>query len=308
MTDIIQINPGNPEVIVVGSGQGGAVGQAGPTGPTGATGATGPKGDQGDQGDQGPTGNGISSIVRTSGTGAAGTTDTFTITYTSGSTTTFQVYNGTNGNDGRSVSSISKTSTSGLVDTYTIIYSSGSNSTFTVTNGARGRGYDLTSNTNRSVSVGATVVFTTFDRDGNSSQGAYFVGVNVIGIASDGKYFYGTIGGLVSTTGISVDITAVSDSGGFTSNSWSFQVYGVKGAKGDTGTAATLSAGTTTTVNGYTAASVVNASGSTDAARVFDFTIPTGVAIGSSQPTNTGVLWADTTTSPTITSINGGTA
>jgi hypothetical protein len=51
---------------------------------------------------------------------------------------------------------------------------------------------------------------------------------------------------------------------------------------------------------------VVN-SGSTSAA-VFDFTIPTGVAIGSTSPSDTGVLWADTTTSPTITAINGGTA
>jgi hypothetical protein len=44
MTDIIQINPGNPEVVVVGSGQGGAVGPAGPTGPAGKDGKDGVSG------------------------------------------------------------------------------------------------------------------------------------------------------------------------------------------------------------------------------------------------------------------------
>jgi len=109
------------------------------------TGVVGPQGGQGPAGPvstvPGPTGNGISSIVRTSGTGAAGTTDTYTITYTSGATTTFGVYNGANGNigpDGRGITSISKSSTSGLTDTYTIVYTSGSNSTFQVVNGATG--------------------------------------------------------------------------------------------------------------------------------------------------------------------------
>lgn len=45
----------------------------------------------------GPSGSSIQSIVRTSGTGAAGTTDTYTVTLTDGSTTTFQVYNGADG-------------------------------------------------------------------------------------------------------------------------------------------------------------------------------------------------------------------
>jgi hypothetical protein len=54
-------------------------------------------GEQGVQGIQGETGNGISSIVRTSGDGSAGTIDTYTITYTNLTTTTFQVYNGADG-------------------------------------------------------------------------------------------------------------------------------------------------------------------------------------------------------------------
>ena len=49
---------------------------------------TGPKGDKGSS---------IQSIVRTSGTGAPGTTDTYTITMSDGVTTTFKVYNGSDG-------------------------------------------------------------------------------------------------------------------------------------------------------------------------------------------------------------------
>lgn len=42
-------------------------------------------------------GSSIQSIERTSGTGAPGTTDTYTVTLTNGDTTTFQVYNGKDG-------------------------------------------------------------------------------------------------------------------------------------------------------------------------------------------------------------------
>ena len=48
----------------------------------------------------GPTGVGITSVVRTSGTGAAGTTDTYTITFDDASTTTFDVLNGAIGPEG----------------------------------------------------------------------------------------------------------------------------------------------------------------------------------------------------------------
>jgi hypothetical protein len=44
-----------------------------------------------------PTDNGITSITRTSGTGAAGTTDTYTILFTNGTSTTYNVVNGANG-------------------------------------------------------------------------------------------------------------------------------------------------------------------------------------------------------------------
>lgn len=69
----------------------------------------GPKGDTGQQGPAGADGGkgvGIASIARTSGTGAAGTTDTYTITLTDGSTSTFTVYNGKDGASGSGSSTV----------------------------------------------------------------------------------------------------------------------------------------------------------------------------------------------------------
>lgn len=55
-------------------------------------------GPQGIQGEVGPTGASVDRIERTSGTGAPGTTDTYTLYLTDGQTGgTFQVYNGSNG-------------------------------------------------------------------------------------------------------------------------------------------------------------------------------------------------------------------
>ena len=51
----------------------------------------------GARGPQGNPGSSIQKIERTSGTGAAGTVDTYTVTLTDGSTTTFQVRNGADG-------------------------------------------------------------------------------------------------------------------------------------------------------------------------------------------------------------------
>jgi hypothetical protein len=49
------------------------------------------------RGPAGADGRGIVSITRTSGTGAPGTVDTYTITFTDSTTTTFQIYNGADG-------------------------------------------------------------------------------------------------------------------------------------------------------------------------------------------------------------------
>ena len=72
-------------------------------------------------GSKGDAGRGINTIVRTSGTGAAGTTDTYTITYTDNTTSTFTVYNGKNGINGTSVtvSNVSESSASGGTNTVT---------------------------------------------------------------------------------------------------------------------------------------------------------------------------------------------
>ena len=55
---------------------------------------------KGEPGDDGENGVGINSFVKTSGNGAAGTTDTYTITFTNGVTSAITVYNGSNGTNG----------------------------------------------------------------------------------------------------------------------------------------------------------------------------------------------------------------
>ena len=65
-----------------------------PKGDKGDTGNTGPTGPQGPTGPTGATGNGISSVTKT---GTSGLVDTYTITFTDGSTTTFEVTNGEDG-------------------------------------------------------------------------------------------------------------------------------------------------------------------------------------------------------------------
>lgn len=62
-------------------------------------------------------------------TGTSGFVDTYTITLTDGTTSTFTVTNG------KGISSIRKTGTNGLVDTYTTTYTDGTTSTFMITNG-----------------------------------------------------------------------------------------------------------------------------------------------------------------------------
>ena len=76
-----------------------------------------------------PRGASVASCEKTS---TSGLVDTYTMTFTDSTTTTFTVTNA------RSISSIAKTGTSGLVDTYTITYNDGTTSTFNVTNGQDG--------------------------------------------------------------------------------------------------------------------------------------------------------------------------
>jgi len=141
-------------------------------------------------GNAGATGNGVSSIARTSGNGAAGTTDTFTITYTNGSSTTFNVYNGSNGATGRGVTSIARTSgngSAGSTDTYTITYSNSTTSTFTVVNGANG-----TNGTAATIAVGtvtglAAGATPTVTNAGDSSAARFNFGIPAGATGSPGQ-------------------------------------------------------------------------------------------------------------------------
>ena len=80
---------------------------------------------------RGDDGRGITTVSLTDGTAAD--SDEYTISYSDGTSSTFQIAKP------RSIVSIVKTSTDGLVDTYTITYSYGAASTFTVTNGEDGK-------------------------------------------------------------------------------------------------------------------------------------------------------------------------
>lgn len=91
----------------------------GPQGSTGATGATG------STGATGATGNGIASVTLTSGNHAPGTTDTYTITFTDSTTSTFTVYNGSNGTGSGTVTSVGMTVPTGLSVSGSPVTSSG---------------------------------------------------------------------------------------------------------------------------------------------------------------------------------------
>ena len=130
----------------------GVQGVQGAKGDKGDKGDTGPKGDNGDKGDQGiqgiqgetgpqgATGNGVASIVKTA---TLGLVDTYTVTFTDATITTFDV---TNGLDGQKVDHISKTSgtgAAGTVDVYTAwgdVAETVSLGTFNVYNGQDGTG------------------------------------------------------------------------------------------------------------------------------------------------------------------------
>jgi len=76
----------------------GAPGKDGADGAPGKDGEDGKDGDKGDKGDTGAAGNGILSIEKTSSDGRV---DTYTITFTDGSKTTFTITNGADGEDGK---------------------------------------------------------------------------------------------------------------------------------------------------------------------------------------------------------------
>lgn len=83
---------------------------------------------------KGEAGGTISNIEKTS---SVGVVDTYTITLNDGTTTTFEVTNGSN------IASIEKTATAGLIDTYTVTLTNGDTSTFEVKNGEDAQLYEL---------------------------------------------------------------------------------------------------------------------------------------------------------------------
>ena len=100
----------------------------------------GPQGIQGIQGIQGPVGDRIESVIKT---GTVGLVDTYTVTITSGATSTFTVTNGIDGIDVDHVSKTSGTGASGTTDVYTVwgdVAETISLGTFNVYNGLNGTG------------------------------------------------------------------------------------------------------------------------------------------------------------------------
>lgn len=120
-----------------------------------------------------PRGKGISSITKTS---TSGLEDTYTITYSDSTTTTFKVMNG------RGVVSITKSGTSGLVDTYTIAYNDSTSTNFTVTNGK-----GITSLTKTST-VGLVDTYTIVYNDGTDYTFTVTNGKTAYQSAVDGGY------------------------------------------------------------------------------------------------------------------------
>lgn len=92
---------GDPNILSIGTVETGEEAFAEITGnsPTQTLNLVLPKGDKGEQGKQGETGKGIQNIVLKEGSHIAGQFDTYEITFTDGTTTEFQVYNGQNGDN-----------------------------------------------------------------------------------------------------------------------------------------------------------------------------------------------------------------
>lgn len=104
---------------------------------------------------KGANGRGITKIEKTA---TSGLTDTYTITYTDNTTSTFTVKNGADGEEGIGIQSVTKTATNGLVDTYTITRTDGTIAgTFTVTNGAKGNKGDTGATPNLTIGTVETL-------------------------------------------------------------------------------------------------------------------------------------------------------
>lgn len=226
--------------------------------------------EQGPQGLRGFTGNGIESYIKTS---SSGLTDTYTITFTDGNTTTVDVTNG------RGITSITGPVSVDNIDTYTINYNDSTASTFTVTNGIDG--------VNPTVTVGSTTT-------SNPGTDASVVNSGTIQdvildftiprgdkgeTGDDGADGFSPIA-TVSKVGDTATIS-ITDINGTTTTTISDGTDGVDGA------AATIAVGTVTTGLPTDPASVTNVGTSSEA--IFDFTIPKGNT-GDTGATGNGII------------------
>ena len=94
------------------------------------------------RGQDGANGKDGVSVVKVEKTSTDGLVDTYTITYSNNTTSTFTITNGKDGDKGEngvSVVSVEKTKTEGLIDTYTITLSNGETYSFTIKNGEQGQ-------------------------------------------------------------------------------------------------------------------------------------------------------------------------
>lgn len=143
---------------------------------------------QGPQGVQGDQGNSITSVVKTAGNGNPETVDTYTITFSDLTTTTFEVTNGNNGAGVDHISKVSGTGAPGTTDTYEVWLDAGetvSAGTFTVLNG---QSVDHVSKTSGTGAAGTTDTYTAWgDAAETLALGTFVVynGADGIGYIND---------------------------------------------------------------------------------------------------------------------------
>ena len=147
---------------------------------SGAQGIQGPQGIQGVQGERGETGNGIASVTKT---GTVVLVDTYTITFTDGTTTTFNVQNG------RGIATVEKTGSSGLADAYTITFTDGTTQSYVVNNG---NGIASVTQTGGSHIAGQYDTYTITYTDGTTSTFQVYNGANGEGSGDMEKRIYDT--------------------------------------------------------------------------------------------------------------------
>ena len=132
------------------------------------------------KGAKGDTGNGILSVIKS---GTSGLNDTYTITFSNNTQTTFTVTNGSK------ISSIERTNRNGLIDTYTVSMTDGTTSTFTVTNAKSISSITPVDVTRAS---GHTDVYRINYNDGDTYEFSIYNGVNGTGAVS-------TVDGIISS-------------------------------------------------------------------------------------------------------------